>query len=394
MKTLSKTILTALLMLFVTHYISAQDDGFNQGNALQNMIDGEGAEKFTIGAYAQIDYNQRLKDSLRYNGMAEVHRLVTFMGYRFSHKTMFVAEIEYEHVNELYVEQAYVNHVIRPWLQFRGGLLLIPMGIINEYHEPTIFNGVERPSVDNAIVPTTWREMGAGFAGKFDQLSLRYQLYLVNGPLSYKDGSGQLQGSNALRNGRQKGIRSVVTSPNVSAKIDWYGVSNLTTGLAAYAGKTQSTAFNRLAEVDQSFADSTIVSVFMAGIDARYTMKSLELRGQYILGSFGNTNAYNTLTGKDLGSSIYGFYVEAAYDVLPNKKQELKPFVRYEQYDTHAKTAGLLAKNEAFSREEIFLGLSYHPVKGVALKADIQFAKNKTMKSYAKIINTGIGIWF
>ena len=50
-------------------------------------------------------------------------------------------------------------------LNLRGGLMLIPMGIVNEYHEPTTFNGVERPSLDSKIVPTTWREMGIGVSG-------------------------------------------------------------------------------------------------------------------------------------------------------------------------------------------------------------------------------------
>ena len=72
------------------------------------------------------------------------------------------------------------------------------MGIVNEYHEPTTFNGVERPNLDSKIVPTTWRELGAGFTGKFSDYSLKYQLYLTNGFLSY-NGTGILRGVDGYR---------------------------------------------------------------------------------------------------------------------------------------------------------------------------------------------------
>ena len=82
--------------------------------------------------------------------------------------------------------------------------MLVPMGIINEFHEPTTFNGVERPSMDNKIVPTTWREIGIGVAGRMDGLALRYQAYLFNGFISHDGNEGKLKGSNGLRGGRQK----------------------------------------------------------------------------------------------------------------------------------------------------------------------------------------------
>ena len=70
------------------------------------------------------------------------------------------------------------------------GLMLVPMGYVNEYHEPPVFYGVERPQIDHDLVPTTWRELGIGVTGKFDNISLRYQAYIFNGFISYKDGEG------------------------------------------------------------------------------------------------------------------------------------------------------------------------------------------------------------
>ena len=98
-------------------------------------------------------------------------------------------------------EQAFLQYKINNFINFRGGLILIPMGIINEYHEPVAFYGVERPFVDNNITPTTWREVGFGVNGNILNASLKYQAYLVNGFSSY-DGEGLLRGSDGLRRGR------------------------------------------------------------------------------------------------------------------------------------------------------------------------------------------------
>ena len=105
--------------------------------------------------------------------------------------------------------------------------MLIPMGIINEFHEPTTFNGVERPSLDNAIVPTTWREIGIAASGRWDALALRYQAYIFNVFLSHDGIGGKLKGSNGLRSGRQKGSKSTVDQFNFSSKVDYYGIPGL-----------------------------------------------------------------------------------------------------------------------------------------------------------------------
>ena len=125
-------------------------------NAINNVIKGNSSNNITVGAYGEVHYNQPFGvDTLRQNGKMDVHRLVTFMGYRFSDKVQFVSEIEFEHIKEVYIEQAFLNYNINNGISFRAGLMLVPMGIINEYHEPTTFNGVERPGVEGKIIPTT-----------------------------------------------------------------------------------------------------------------------------------------------------------------------------------------------------------------------------------------------
>ena len=371
-------------------------------NSAQNILSGNSGKRVTLGTYAQIDYNQPINDTSYSNGKMDVHRLVIFMGYKFNDRAHFVSEIEIEHVKELYVEQAFLNYKITDKINFRGGLMLIPMGIINEYHEPTTYNGVERPNMDGKIVPTTWREMGAGFSGNLDDISLKYQLYAVNGFNSY-NGGATLRGSDGFRKGRQKGAESFISSPNFSGKVDYYGIRGLKIGAAGYFGNTQSTAYNGILRSDTTQAmeraDSTVLGIAMFGLDARFNYKALQMRGQFVMANIDNSNAYNVYNSKDLGSSMMGYYGELGYDVLSLIKKDAKErvvlFGRYEFYDTHNSVAGDLEKNDSYARTDITLGVNYHVANGAVIKGDYQMFSNEAEGNEpSSQLNFGIGVWF
>ncbi len=276
------------------------------------------------------------------------------------------------------------------------------MGIINEYHEPTTFNGVERPNLDSKIVPTTWREMGFGFVGKFDNLSLKYQVYLVNGFNGYS-GSQKLRGKDGLRKGRQKAAESFITTPNLSGKIDYYGLNGLKIGIAGYFGNTQTTAYEGLNKDDNNLvasADSTKVGVTMVGFDARYNYNGFQAKGQLIYSSISNTDQYNNYgSGADLGSEMLGYYAEIGYDLLrlfkKNTDKGLTVFARYENYDTHYGVYSEAIKNDAFNRTDITVGLGFKMGNGAVLKGDYQQFTTASQGDVAKNqINFGVGIWF
>jgi len=354
--------------------------------------------KLSIGGYGQIDYNKALNSGVLQNGNLDVHRLVMLFGYKFSKNANFVTEIEFEHVSEVFVEQAFINYRINKYINFRGGLLLIPMGIVNEYHEPPVFNGVERPNTDKYIVPSTWREIGAGISGNFNELGLKYQLYIVNGFNSF-DGEATLSGSSGLRGGRQKGAESFMSFPGFSGKVDYYAIRGLQIGLAGYAGKSNSLLYdgiNRTSTDDVSSADSSVVGITMFGADMRYSFKGIQVKGQFILTNVSNTDQYNDFSGSDLGSGLFGLYGELSYNIfrLLKVESELLPFIRYENYDTHYKVSGNLIKNEAFNREEIIFGLGWKPAKGLIFKADFQKSRNKTDRIWENRLNLGVGVMF
>lgn len=394
-----KTLRLVFVFMLAAIAVNAQEKKENNlyENSAEKMLSTDG--KLTIGGYGEIYYNQPFGNDVRKNGKLDVQRLVLMFGYKFNSRASFIAEIEYEHVKEVYVEQAFLQYKITDNLNFRGGLLLTPMGIINEYHEPTTFNGVTRPLADKYIAPTTWREIGAGFMGYLHDYSIKYQLYVVNGFNGF-DGDPKLRGKDGFRKGRQKGAESFMSSPNFTGKVEFYGIPGLNVGLSGYFGNTQSSLYDGLDEdiaEDKAAADSSRVNISMIGVDARYNLKGLQLKGQLYYTSLSNTKEYNEFTDRDLGKSMMAYYVEAGYNVLrhcPKAKTELIPFIRYSNYNTHKSVEAGMEKNLAYDNKVITTGLSWKVAKNAVLKTDVQFIKSKADSEYKKTFNAGIGIMF
>ena len=371
-----------LFLVFLAASVYAQEQFNSATTQLNNLLTSD--RDLSIGGYGEITYNN--KEGSSTPAEIDVQRLVMLFAYKFDDRTSFVTEIEFEHVKEVYVEQAFINYSVADGVNLRGGLMLIPMGIVNEYHEPTTFNGVERPSLDSKIVPTTWREMGIGVSGRINNASIRYQAYLMNGFLSYGEGH-KLRGSDGLRKGRQKGAESVGSDANFAGRIEYYGLPKLKLGVSYYAGNTQTTA----PEVSD-----TQIGLSMLGLDYRYINGRLSSRGQFISASLKDTEAYNLAGSKDLGSAMGGYYIEGAYNLLPlDSRQKLDLFLRYENFNTHQKTAGDLIANDAFHRNETTFGLSYHLASGAVFKADYQ-SKGTAVEGSDAIgqFNIGLGVFF
>jgi hypothetical protein len=354
-------------------------------NSSEKIIGGN--EGLSIGGYGQIDANFDLtEDNKREsNGKLDVHRLVTFVGYKFSNKLSFVSEIEYEHVTELYVEQAFLDYKINDNMSLQSGLMLIPMGIQNLYHEPPTFNGVERTNVDKYIVPTTWREIGVGVSGRMEEQSLNYQIMMVNGLNGYDQDGGVFSGKKGLRSGRQKGAESYVTDFDFAGRLSYYGAIGFNLGASFYIGDSETSDFG---------ADSTQIGIQMLGADARYNNGAFQARAQYIVAELDGSQAYNSKTDNDLGSKMTGYYLEGGYDVLDGKSEnQLIAFARYENYNTHAETE-VIPANLAYDRTETTVGLTYKIDKGAAFKMDYQLKETGASEEETKHINFGVAVWF
>lgn len=394
---MKKIILLLLAFPIFLAYTQEMDSFSNYNkNSARTLIESKDGN-LLMAAYGEVHFKQPFNKQTKYNGELNAERMVLLFGYKFNKKTTFISEIEIEDVKEVYLEQAFMNYQAKPWLNFQAGLLLIPMGIINEYHEPTIFNGVNRPQIDNALIPTTWREIGAGVAGNIPSAAIRYQVYGVNGLLGYGNGP-QLIGEKPMRGARQKGSQVIMTAPDLSAKINYYGINNVDIGLATYVGTTESALYNNISRDSAALlarADSSVVGIQMLGADFRFKRKQFQARGQFIYSRFSNTTAYNTLAGRDLGSSMLGYYAEVGYDVskLFHLNKKLIPFVRYSAYNTHHTVNSEITANPAYKNTIITTGLGYFLDDAFVIKADYEYMTNGANTTVHQI-NAGIGFWF
>ena len=346
--------------------------------------------------YGQIDYNQKIESGKRNAGLLDVHRVVVLFGYQFNRNTQFVSEIEIEHVKELFIEQAYVKHRIAKGINLKTGLLIIPMGLVNETHEPTFFYSVERPLLDKNIIPSTWREIGLGISGIIQKQNLKYQFYLVNNPISYNNGP-RINAASGIRSARQKAAESIITSwPGITGQIEYFGIENTKIGLSTFYGKTNTSLYNTLEQIDEAsnaLIDSSTLKISLTTINATFNKKRYTARGQYSLLAFGDTAPFNQLTNSDVPQLMHGFYVLLAYDLLKNDIESFSPFVRFSHINQQLKLSSGQTKNRELSKNIITLGINYKPHPGVVFKADYQIFKINSGQNYQQF-NTGVGVWF
>ena len=393
-----KTRVILIALIFISTVSNAQtylDSTIN--SSTKRIIFSEG---FNMGSYGEAHYNQEFVDGTFQNGKADLHRIILFMGYKFNDKLSFFTEIEFEHVKELAVEQAFLNYAFRSWANFKAGAILMPMGYVNEFHEPTLFNGVERSSIDKYIIPSTWRELGLGFHGIIKPANLKYQLYMVNGFNGYDSNGAKFSGKSGLRSGRQHGGNAMLRRPAFIGKMTFYGFNGLRLGVSAYHGNSESTMYDGLDRnnaVAMASADSSSVGISMVAFNAHYNIKNLHFLAVGNLTSISNSEAYNEFTGSEIGSQIMGYYGEVAYHLGLKSGEEypkLIPFVRYENYNTHHGVGRDLTANGSYHKEILTGGASIQPTPGTTLKVDYQWIKNANNQKPTGMLNVGIGYWF
>jgi hypothetical protein len=289
-----------------------------------------------------------------------------------------------EDAGELELEQAYIDFLLKRSFNLRAGMVLVPVGIINERHEPPVFNGVERPFVDTVIVPTTWFDVGVGVHGEVGN-GFRYRAYAM-APLDALEFSAE----DGIREGRQKGSQANVRNLAFTARGEYVGVRDLTLGASVWTGES-SFAASRL---------DTTVRVMEA--DARYQSGPFEARAQFAqvgIDDAGPLNeAIQRLTGvsPNIASTLRGWYGEAAYRVWNRgAPRDLVVFARYEDYDTQFRMPAGYLPLEQFDRDAWIVGVTYFPDPDIAVKADYVWTRNQsTVVRGPNSVNIGLGWWF
>ncbi|MGH9674230.1 MAG: hypothetical protein ACRD44_13695 [Bryobacteraceae bacterium] len=343
-----------------------------------------------ISGYMDFHYNKDRGEQSP--GRLDFHRFVLLFGHNFTDRIKFWSELEIEHAfvegreekGELELEQAYLDFLVKPWLNFRGGMMLAPVGLINERHEPPSFNGVERPFVDTVIVPSTWFDGGAGVFGDLGK-GFAYKLYAM-APL---DATG-FSAEEGLREGRQKGFQSITERPAFTGRLEFRGLPRLSLGASFWRGRT---GFDLLTVNPR-------VRVFE--FDGRFSHWRLDFRGQFARAGVSDAGALNlalqrrTGVNPNIARAMRGFYWESAARVLPRRfPHDLALFWRYENFDTQYRMPSGYLPLPQFDRAAHVMGITYYPEPDVSLKFDYTILRSRSALFPAlHTVNLGMGWWF
>ncbi len=354
------------------------------------------ASGLSIGGYGEmlLEKADRRRENDALTGRApslDLYRVVFYIGHKFNDELLFNSELEWEHSGvfdeaevevdpltgegeaelsgESLVEFAYLDWSRHRAFGVRAGKVLVPMGLVNEQHEPPVYLGARRPDVERNLVPSTWSANGAGVFGEIAN-GLEYRAYVLEG----LDGSGLSAGS-AIRGGRQGGSASVTTHPAFAARVDWRGTAGLVLGVSGYTADTWQDA--------QPSGTHLSPRISMVDAHARWQWRGLQTAGLWVQGSLTQAGALSDalgLTGTSrLGERFSGGYLEAAYDVLPlaypGTRYAFMPYARFESYDTQDSVPG---GSEAATNERTVLtvGAAFKPHPNVIVKADRQQRSN------------------
>ena len=305
------------------------------------------ARRTTIGGYGELHYNNlSAKDPSRDLESLDFHRFVLFFGHEFNDKTRFYSEVELEHAyvadtggntpGEVELEQAFVEFDLRPGLHAKAGIFLIPVGILNETHEPTTFYGVERNDVENIIVPSTWWAGGAGLNGRLGS-DWDWALTASSGLAMKTTGSNAFR----VRSGRQKVAKALASDGAITGRLRYMGIPGLQAAL------TVQYQFDPSQVANDGLDDGTLVE---AHID--YRRDGFGLRALFAQWNFSGDAVEAAGADKQTG-----WYIEPSYRL----NSHVGIYTRYEEVEG-------ARSQDKFNQWE--LGLNWWPSENVVIKFD------------------------
>lgn len=333
-----------------------------------------------FGGYGEMHANFINGDDEEKRGL-DFHRLVVFMGYDFSPTARFVSELEVEHTvasasraGEVEIEQAYLEFDLAKdkSTQVKTGIILMPVGVVNETHEPATFYGVERPIIETTILPSTWWAGGAMFSQRFDS-GISYDLFLSEGlKTSETDPFNIKAGKQKTTSRAGQGGKADIFDLAATARVKYTGMPGLE--VSAYTQYQP--------DLDQSAEDSYADSALLLGGHAIYQFGDWKATGLYSRWTLEGDAA--EAAGQDIQE---GGYVELSY----------KP---YDKVGVFARQSAWTKKADEDATQTDF-GVNYWPYPEVVFKADVQLMNEYASRdsdsdvlTEATAVNLGMGYHF
>ena len=357
----------------------------------------------SIGGYGELLYQSFASENERHEpsgkrDQIDFLRAVVYLGYKFSDRILFNSEIEFEHASTSHggsvaAEFAYLDFRVMENLGIRAGLLLIPMGFINELHEPPVYLGTTRPETERQIIPSTWRENGVGIFGSIGPFS--YRAYGVNGFDGVYGGAAKKEkgfSAGGLRDGRQKGSKAFAEDWAFVGRLDYEGVPGFVLGGSVYAGQSGQ-------DHELPSGEKVEAWTYIGEGHADLKWRGLELRSLVAYGRVEEADKINEWKGladeESIGRELLGYYFQAGYDVLRSFETEhqIIPYARYEHINTQWTVPDGYSRDLANERDIISVGLAYKPIVNTVVKADYQFHDNRAITGVDQF-NIALGFLF
>ncbi|MGH1472443.1 MAG: porin [Cellvibrionaceae bacterium] len=351
-------------------------------NAVENTVTSVSSstkEKTSIGGYGELHYNnlKTNEDSPSHDDEIDLHRFVLFFNHEFSDSVRFFSELEVEHSlvgegknGEVEIEQAFIEVDLNEKHKAKTGLFLLPVGLLNETHEPNTFYGVERNNVEKSIIPTTWWEAGLGLSGEFLTPGLSYDFAMHSGLNSWNGSAFR-----GVRSGRKKVSEAPADDFAYTGRLKYTGIAGLELAatLQHQGDLMQGESFLTLG------GEVKGISANLLELHAAYQKGPFAVRALYAQWNI-DDEVENLPSGSGADKQL-GWYFEPSFKV----NEKLGFFTRYSFWDTNAGDS----TDSRFHQADI--GVNYWLTPDVALKADYQVVDATSKSDETRGFNLGVG---
>ncbi len=326
-----------------------------------------------LSGYGQlkVEYDFQTKTAV-----ANLTRNVLFLGHRFSNTIYFFSEMELENAKivggkpggEFSMEQLFIKFNLNRDMYLQAGLFIPRIGVINENHLPTTFNGNDRPYVETFVLPATWREIGVGLYGNVRSVpGLNYSLAVMNGlnSAAFVNGTG-------IREGRFEGSNATASNMAVTGALLYYLKSWRLQASAYYGGSAG--LIKRQADSLQLDSGPFGTPVALAEVNAQYHKNGLAFKALATAVQIKDAFSINRAYANNTPSMMIGAYAEIGYNLYklidPEANRNLTVFARQEFMDLNYQVPSNGIKNGINKKSFTVFGVTYQPLSGVVIKAD------------------------